>query len=249
MRERHAFDGIGAEQLSALLALPRVELLAETESTLDVAHGLGQAGAPGGTLVIADHQTDGRGRGGRRWSSPAASGLWLTLLERPADQSGFAVLSLRVGLKSARALDRFAPEPIRVKWPNDLYVGGRKLAGILIEARWRDARPEWVAIGIGVNTARPLDVSEAGSLDDGVLRVEVLADLVPALRNAAACRGNLTLVELAEWNARDLARGRKCIEPARGRVEGITAGGELIVALADSVATFRSGSLVLEQLT
>lgn len=249
MLEGHTFDGMRAEQLSALLAVPRVELLAETTSTLDVAHRLGVAGAPAGTLVIADHQTAGRGRSGGRWSSPAASGLWLTLLERPGNQSGVGVLSIRAGLRSARALDRFAPEPIRVKWPNDLYVDGRKLAGILIEARWREARIEWVAIGIGVNTSRPGDVPEAGSLDEGVPRVEVLVDLIPGLRAAAACEGDLTVAELAEWDARDLARGRKCIEPARGRVAGITSNGELLVALADSVATFRSGSLVLDRLT
>ncbi|MBA3343153.1 MAG: biotin--[acetyl-CoA-carboxylase] ligase [Gemmatimonadaceae bacterium] len=248
MRDGHTFDGIRAEQLSALLVLPRVEVFAETTSTLDMAHRLGDAGAPAGTLVIADHQTAGRGRSGRRWSSTAASGLWLTLLERPRAQSGVGVLSLRVGLRSARALDRFVSEPIRVKWPNDLYVNGRKLAGILIEARWREARLEWVAIGLGVNTATPGDIPDAGSLDTGVQRVDVLVDLIPGLRAAAACEGELTSGELAEWDARDLARGRQCIEPARGRVAGITASGELLVALADSVATFRSGSLVLDRL-
>ena len=60
------------------------------------------------------------------------------------------MLALRVGLRLARALDRFAPEPLRLKWPNDLYVDDKKLAGILIEARWRESRLEWVAIGLVV---------------------------------------------------------------------------------------------------
>ena len=240
------FDGFTAHELTELLGLPAVELLAETTSTLDVVHRLGADGAAAGTLVVADQQTAGRGRGGSKWSSPLGTGLWLSLLERPADTSGLEVLSLRIGLRSARALDRFAPEPVRLKWPNDLYVEEKKLGGILIEARWREGKLEWVAIGLGVNVFVPDDVPAAGALDPGTQRVEVLTDLVPALRGAAHAVGNLTDLELVEWNARDLARGRLCTEPARGVVEGISPAGELLVALADSVARFRTGSLVLD---
>ena len=246
MAEQFLFDGFSSADLTTLLDLPEVELLESTTSTLDVAHKRAASGAPAGVLVIADHQTAGRGRTGARWTSPSASGLWLTLVERPEDTSGLDVLSLRIGLRTARALDRFAPEPVRLKWPNDLFVEGRKLAGILIEARWREARLDWVAIGVGVNVCVPVDFPLAGSLDDGTRRIEVLTELVPALRSAASAVGNLSSVELSEWNARDLARGRLCKEPARGIVEGITPGGELLVALADSVARFRTGSLVLD---
>jgi BirA family biotin operon repressor/biotin-[acetyl-CoA-carboxylase] ligase len=97
-----------------------VELLESTTSTLDVAHRLAADSAPAGTLVIANEQTSGRGRGGKEWQSPPGAGLWLTLVERPVDTSGLGVLSLRVGLAAAEALDRFATEPIRLKWPNDL---------------------------------------------------------------------------------------------------------------------------------
>jgi BirA family biotin operon repressor/biotin-[acetyl-CoA-carboxylase] ligase len=174
--------------------------------------------------------------------------LWLTLIEKPADATGLEVLALRTGLRSARALDRFAPEPVRLKWPNDLYVERRKLAGILIEARWREGSLEWVAIGIGVNVILPDDVPVAAALDRGTLRVDVLSELGPALRSAAAAAGRLNQLELFEWNARDIARGNSCTEPARGTVEGVSAQGELLVALADSIARFRSGSLVLEDL-
>jgi BirA family biotin operon repressor/biotin-[acetyl-CoA-carboxylase] ligase len=136
---------------------------------------------------------------------------------------------------------------VRVKWPNDLYIDDRKLAGILIEARWREGRLEWVAIGVGVNVTAPDDMPLAAELDPGTRRVEVLADLVPAIRTAATCAGKLKPIELIEWDARDMARGRQCTEPARGVVEGISPAGELLVALADSTARFRSGSLVLEQ--
>jgi BirA family biotin operon repressor/biotin-[acetyl-CoA-carboxylase] ligase len=245
--EREGFDGLTSRELSDLLDLPRVEFLKQTTSTLDVAHRLGAEGAEAGTLVIADQQTAGRGRTGGKWSSAFEGGLWLTLIERPSDTSGLEVLSLRVGLRAARALDRFATEPVRLKWPNDLFVEEKKLGGILIEARWREQNLEWVAIGIGVNVVLPDDVPIAAALEPGTERVEVLTDLVPALRAAAKCHGHLAPIELVEWNARDLARGRACCEPARGIVEGITPGGELVVALADSVARFRSGSLVLDQ--
>jgi BirA family biotin operon repressor/biotin-[acetyl-CoA-carboxylase] ligase len=136
---------------------------------------------------------------------------------------------------------------VRLKWPNDLYIDDRKLAGILIEARWREGRLEWIAIGVGVNVTAPDDLPLAAELDPGTRRAEVLTDLIPAIRTAATCGGSLKPIELIEWDARDLARGRKCTEPARGIVEGISPAGELLVALADSIARFRSGSLVLEQ--
>jgi len=229
-----------------MLELPRVELLESTTSTLDVAHRLAARGAPAGTLVIANEQTAGRGRGGKSWQSSPGAGLWLTLIERPSDTSGLGVLSLRVGLAAAEALDRFAPEPIRLKWPNDLYIDQGKLGGILVEARWREQAVEWVAIGLGVNVQAPKNVETAAGLEPGTDRLDVLGELVPAVLAAARATGPLEADEMEKFDARDLARGRRCVEPAVGRVAGITPTGELLVALADSVAPFRSGSLVLE---
>jgi BirA family transcriptional regulator, biotin operon repressor / biotin---[acetyl-CoA-carboxylase] ligase len=241
-------DGATAAELRDALDLPRVELLETTTSTLDVAHRLAADGAPAGTLVIANEQTAGRGRGGKSWQSPPEAGLWLTLIERPADTSGLDVLSIRVGLAAAEALDRFAPEPIRLKWPNDLYVDRGKLAGILVEARWREQSVEWIAIGLGINVRRPETIESAAGLEPGTARADVLAELVPALRSAARATGPLGEEELEEFNARDMARGKTCTQPALGRVAGITPTGELLVALADTVAQFRSGSLVLEDM-
>jgi BirA family transcriptional regulator, biotin operon repressor / biotin---[acetyl-CoA-carboxylase] ligase len=226
--------------------LPRVEVLESTTSTLDVAHRFAAAGAPAGTLVIANEQTAGRGRGGKTWQSSPDAGLWLTLIERPIDSAGIGVLSLRIGISAARALDRFAAEPIRLKWPNDLYVDGGKLAGILVEARWREQAVEWVAIGLGINVVAPDEIDTAGGLEPGTSRLDVLAEVIPAVRMAAQATGPLEEHEIEEFNARDLARGKACTQPAIGRVVGINAAGELLVALADSVAPFRSGSLVLE---
>jgi len=243
----HCLDGYTGLELAAELGLPRVELLAETPSTQDVAHRLAADGAGSGTLVVADQQTRGRGRNGARWHSAPGAGLWLTLIERPKDFSGVEVLSIRVGIRAARSLDRFAAEPIRLKWPNDLYVAGGKLAGILVEARWREERLEWLAIGIGLNIAPPADLPGAAGLDPGTRRSDVLAEMIPGIRLAASATGELSPRELVEFDTRDMARGHRCVQPAHGTVRGITASGELLVALADTVARFRSGSLVLER--
>src|SRR4051812_42306663 len=107
----------------------------EVGSTLDVAHELAANGAEAGTLIVANAQTAGRGRMGRTWRSEPGAGLWITLIERPGDASALEVLSLRVGLALAPALDAFTDATVQLKWPNDLYLRGRKLGGILIEAR------------------------------------------------------------------------------------------------------------------
>jgi birA, biotin-[acetyl-CoA-carboxylase] ligase region len=239
------YDGISRAGLRELLAVTRVEILDSTASTMDVAHELARSGAPAGTVVISDTQTAGRGRGGSVWVSEPGQGIWLTLIERPRGPSALEVLSLRVGLYAARALDLFATEPIRLKWPNDLYVEKAKLAGILIEARWRDLELEWVAIGIGANVRPPKGIDAAG-LEEGTSRVEVLEELLPELRSAAGKSGLLTRQELDEFDGRDVARGRKCSAPGIGTVAGISAAGELLVAIADAVVKFRSGSLVLD---
>ena len=240
------YDGKSASELAELLAAPRVELLEQVGSTMDVAHALAGQGTPDGTIVLADRQTAGRGRLGRSWRSEPGRGIWLTLIERPTDTSALDVLSLRVGLAAAAALDDFAPRAISLKWPNDLYVGAGKLAGVLIEARWRDVRLDWLAIGFGLNVLPPPE-ERAEGLREGVSRVEVLAALVPALRSAAARRGALTREEVDAFAARDLAVGRRCSAPAEGVVAGITAAGALVVDTDAGPLTFRAGSLVLSE--
>lgn len=229
--------------LAERLALPRVEAMPEVESTMDTAHELAKAGASAGTLVLAEAQRGGRGRGGKRWSSAPRAGIWATLIERPRDAGGIEVLSLRVGLRLAAVLERWTDAPIQLKWPNDLFVSGRKLAGVLIEARWRDRRPDWVAIGMGINLAVPAD-QDAAALR-AVDAVEALAELLPAVRAAAFATGPLLDAERAEFAARDFAFGRAVVEPATGTARGITADGALLVESEAGLTAWRAGSLVL----
>lgn len=237
--------GATSEGLALALSLPRVEAHASLSSTMDEAHALAAGGAAAGTLVLAERQTAGRGRAGKRWDSEPGAGIWATLIERPRDASGLEVLSLRVGLRLARVLARWSEPPIQVKWPNDVFAGGRKLAGVLIEARWREQRPDWVAIGIGINLLPPVDQPSATSLEDADA-LEVLAELLPALRAAAFASGPLTADELSEFALRDFARDRQVVAPASGVARGITADGALLIEASDGVVMpYRTGSLVL----
>ncbi len=237
------YDGLDAVALAARFGVPLAAPFASTTSTLDVAHALAADGAPAGTLVIADEQTAGRGRSGRRWASERGAGIWLTLIERPGDSAAVEVLSLRVGLAAAGALEPFAAHAVQLKWPNDLYVGARKLAGILIEARWRDERPEWVAIGFGVNV-RPPESFDAAGLPNAASRLAVLDALVPALRRAASAAGPLSPAELDAFASRDLAAGRTITAPVAGVAGGISSGGALLVTTARGVEHHRAGSLL-----
>jgi BirA family biotin operon repressor/biotin-[acetyl-CoA-carboxylase] ligase len=122
------------------LGRPRVHLR-ETTSTNDRARALALAGAPHGSLVTAGAQSAGRGRQGRVWAAPPGRALLLSLVLRDWD----ALLPLRAGL----AVADLAGDAAVVKWPNDVLLGGKKLAGVLVEARPR----EWAVLGIGVNVA------------------------------------------------------------------------------------------------
>jgi BirA family transcriptional regulator, biotin operon repressor / biotin---[acetyl-CoA-carboxylase] ligase len=235
-------DGLSAAELALRLALPAVALHASVGSTLDAAHRIA-ADSASGTLVVADEQTAGRGRQGRRWSSEPGAGLWLTMIERPADARSLDVLALRCGLFAAEALDALATGPVCVKWPNDLYVDGRKLAGILIETRWRGTAPDWVAIGFGLNVRAPA-LDTAIGLRAGATRLAALDVLVPALRRAAGASRHLTRDEVARWHGRDLAADRRVREPAAGRAVGIEPDGQLVVLSPDGVISrHRTGSL------
>ena len=245
-RRSDGFDGHSASELAALLGVPLVETYASVTSTLDVAHARAPS-APHGTLVLADEQTAGRGTHGRRWTSPSGTGVWLALIVRPGDAASLDVLSVRCGLYAAESLDALTGTAVGVKWPNDLYLGGRKLAGVLIEARWRGHAAEWVAIGFGLNVVAP-PLPAATGMPDACTRVEALIALLPALRRAADARGHISEDERERWIARDVARGRAIAQPSPGIVEGISPLGELLVRGSDgSIVRHRTGSLTFAE--
>jgi BirA family biotin operon repressor/biotin-[acetyl-CoA-carboxylase] ligase len=131
-------------------------------STNDVAARLAGGGAPEGTTVAAEAQSSGRGRLGRTWFSPPGAGLYVSIVSRPGARAGLsgaraagpglpAVLTLASGVALAEAIRETTGLPAQIKWPNDLVVERRKLAGILAEASAQGAELEYVILGFGVN--------------------------------------------------------------------------------------------------
>jgi BirA family transcriptional regulator, biotin operon repressor / biotin---[acetyl-CoA-carboxylase] ligase len=221
------------------LGRPRVHLRT-TSSTNDRARALAAAGAPHGTLVTATEQTAGRGRQGRTWAAPPGSALLCSLLLRDYD----ALLPLRAGL----AVADLAGDTARVKWPNDVLLDDRKLAGILVEARPQDG---WAVLGIGVNVAVNLADLPPELRDRAATLGRPRAELEPALTELLAALDD-RLAEpkdatLAAFRARDALRDRP-VRWADG--EGIGAGiddaGALLVRLPDgAIRTLDAGEVHL----
>ena len=160
-------DALDAAALSALLdtawAGRALALLPIVDSTNAEARRRALEGAPHGLLVAADQQTAGRGRRGRGWLSAPGMGLWMTLLLRPQAQAEqIPCLTLLIALAAARACQAVSGAPVRIKWPNDLVVHGRKLCGILLEMAADLDGVQWVAAGVGINLRQqPEDFPEA----------------------------------------------------------------------------------------
>ncbi|MGZ8399435.1 MAG: biotin--[acetyl-CoA-carboxylase] ligase, partial [Gemmatimonadales bacterium] len=181
--------------------LPRLHYFDRVSSTMDVIHQLAAEGAVPGTAVIAGEQLEGRGSRGRTWHSPVG-GLWLSVVFKPPSLEGMEVFSLRVGLAVADAIQGRVPKPLQLKWPNDLMLEGRKLGGVLCEARWQGDALGWVAVGIGMNVRNriPADLSSVAvslaELAPGITVEEVADPVVAALRALDLGTGRLSPSEL-----------------------------------------------------
>ncbi len=173
-------------------------LYPELGSTNDHLRVLADAGAPAGTLVLADRQTAGRGRHGRSWYSPPG-GVYLSLLLRPdREPAGAGWITLAAALAVVRAAGRFGVST-GIKWPNDVWWGGRKLAGVLAEAVLTEGRVGRVVLGIGINLSwgsdpPPADLAgRAGTLEEAAgrpvdrdrLTAELLRELLTLLGELA----------------------------------------------------------------
>jgi len=241
-------------------------VLERTGSTQDDARAGASRGEPAWTTWVADVQDQGRGRQGRAWIAPPGSALLASILLRPAiAPQALPPLALVVGLAVADAIaQRFAdPARVGVKWPNDVHLDGRKVAGILVEATLRGTRVESVVAGFGVNLRRAalppeladkaVSLEEAGATD--LDRMRLLDDVRTrmAARLDGYERGGLATV-LPDLRARDAARGRRVRgESATGIVSGIARGiaddGRLEVETEAGLVLVAAGEIVFEPAT
>jgi len=247
---RIGIDDIPAAALARRWGIPQCGVFRTLPSALDAIHDLGAQGAPGGTVVLAEEQTAGRGRDGRTWRSPAG-GVWLGMLLRaPVPVAG--VLSLRIGLVLADVVEAVVPgRRPALKWPNDVLVSDRKIAGILCESRWQGEALQWLGVGIGINVANAVPAEleqQAISLSElrpGVRRIDVLDVLVPALVRLTAHGAQLTEFECAAFARRDWLRGRQIRAPLAGRAAGIRPDGALLVDTGAGTTMVRDGHVEL----
>jgi BirA family biotin operon repressor/biotin-[acetyl-CoA-carboxylase] ligase len=229
---------------------PRLYHFERVDSTMDLVHQLAAEGAEAGTAAVAGEQLGGRGSRGRSWHSPPG-GLWLTVLFRPALPGAVEVMSLRAGLAVAEALDVLVPRPLRLKWPNDLMLGERKVGGILCEARWQGDTLSWVAVGVGLNVRNAVpdelaEVATALAAEQPVITVEELVHpVVAALRRLDLGADRLMNEEIQRFGRRDWLSGRDLRAPIPGRAAGVRDDGALLVHSPRGEVPLRSGSVEL----
>ncbi len=205
----------------------------ETDSTNARARELAEAGAPAGTVVTADEQSAGRGRQGRTWFAPPGGALLYSAVLRPLGNR--PLLPLAVPLGVAEAAESLAPIRCELKWPNDVWVEGRKLAGVLIEGRPEGPDGGWAVIGVGLNVSVP-DDAFPDELRGGATSI---GSNVAVDRALAALNERLSVwVDADEervqagFRERDALEGREVSwDGGSGVAAGIDAAGHLLVAV------------------
>lgn len=244
-----------------------------TESTQEIARALSDAGAPSWTLIVADHQTKGRGRTDGVWLSQPGTSVMFSLVIRPERPEALSLLPIRIGLILARTIDELLlmrgsvteeeMPLVQMKWPNDLVIGNGKVGGILVEGITRGSE-QAIIIGVGLNVMRMTDLPELAPselpfryLDDYIVekanRLRILERVVTALREQLrTVPEDLMPEEIDEYAARDWLRDRRIVEPSEGRVVGINRRGFLLVDPETEdreIETHLSGSVHLREMS
>jgi len=232
--------------------------LTQAASTQNVARAEAERDSPEGTAVLAEEQTGGRGRLGRLWVSPAGKNLYLTLIMRPL-ATHLRALSIVAPLAVAEALEAATGLTCRVKWPNDVLVGGRKIAGMLIETDLVGEGVKYALVGMGVNVNFDVEAaSEIANIATSVRRElgrdgsreEVLAALLNAFeaRYTDAQEGDAAF---RAWRSRLDTLGRRVRATMGERVEegvaeDVDAQGSLLIRRDDgSLVTVEAGDVTL----
>lgn len=235
----------------------RLRWYSTVASTNDVAAQCADRGEAEGLIVAADGQTAGRGRRGRQWSSPPAAGLYASVVFRPAPHVA-PLITVAAGVALVEGIEGATGLRPTLKWPNDIHVGPRKLAGILAEARGTGTGVQYVVVGFGINlvpAAYPAEVaaratsveSEIGRpVDRGIVLVECLSALAARYRDLCEAR---PADVIAAWRRRAAGTFGRRIEwdapggVRQGTVEDIDACGALIVRSGDGRLRIISGEV------
>jgi len=170
----------------------RIEYRERVDSTNDLAKSLAEEGAPEGLVVVAEEQLKGKGRRGRSWASPFGLGVWVSIVLRPAVPPYEAPrAALIAALAACRAVEETAGVPVQVKWPNDVLVHGKKVAGILVEMEAELEEVRFLVAGVGINANLPAGAFPEDARDQAtslmaatgrkVDRVQLLAALLTHL--------------------------------------------------------------------
>ncbi len=220
-----------------------------TDSTNARAKDLAALGAPHGTLVTADEQTAGRGRSGRTWSARPGSGLLMSLLLRDLDER-HEMLPLATAVAACEACEALAGVECAIKWPNDVWIDRRKLAGILIEGRPQEG---WAVIGLGLNISTDPDefpeelretatsLKASGGRAPG--RDELLAVLLERLGTLLDAPAATVL---GAWRARDALKGTEISwSEGSGTARGIDDTGALLVETPGGEVALQAGEVHL----
>lgn len=235
----------------------RLLYLSSTGSTMDVARAGAEAGAREGTLVLAEEQTAGRGRFQRTWVSPAGKNLYFTLILRPEAQR-FRSLSIGAALAICQAVEEIAGLEPRIKWPNDVRVGERKLAGILIEGETSGQTPRYALVGIGVNVNYDVEEAQEIAAIATSLKRELGREMDRELLLAAVLNRFERLYHeatgsvLEAWRARLETLGRRVRvalagETYEGLATGVDGSGNLLLELEDGrTLTLEAGEVTLQ---
>jgi len=211
-----------------------------TGSTNDNALLAARSGAPHGSVFVADEQTAGRGRRGNAWlAAPGESLLFSVLLRPQLDLPQISALTLAIGLALRDAVAPLIASEVQLKWPNDLYVNDKKLAGILVESQMQGERLQAVVVGVGLNLktrdfpqeiatrATSLGLLGAGLAEPERLLREILAAM--AVRLEAYQRTGVAGI-LSELNAADALRGKRVrVDAQSGIGRGLDAQGRLLL--------------------
>jgi BirA family transcriptional regulator, biotin operon repressor / biotin---[acetyl-CoA-carboxylase] ligase len=221
-----------------------VRFVAETGSTNDDVAALARAGAPAGLVVVAGLQTAGRGRLDRHWTSPAGSGLTFSVLLRPTSVSvdRWGWLPLLTGVAVASAVREAAGIDAVLKWPNDVLVDGRKLAGILVQR----VDPDAAVVGVGLNMTAPAEELPAGAtslVGHGAAITDRDALLHAILRELAVTYQGWVDHD-GDADAGGIARRYRDMCSTLGRTVCVELGGEVVSGLASTVDAH--GQLVVD---